>query len=83
MKVNSEMQDGKIYFDNFVVVKESNTFWGVYERHFKSYDRNSVITSGTTKDSACGKAKMLQIGYDMALSNIKAQERERYYDWDD
>ena len=80
MKVKSEMIDGKIYFDNFVVVKESNTFWGVYEKHFTFYNKNSLITSGTTKDKACKKAKMLQIGYDMALNNARALERERYYD---
>lgn len=81
MKVNSEMVDGKIYFDNFVVIKESNTFWGVYKRLFMChYDKNSLITSGPTKDKACKKAKMLQIGYDMALNNTRALERERYYD---
>ena len=80
MKVKSEMVDEKIYFDNFVVVKESNTFWGVYEKHFTFYNKNSLITSGPTKDKACKKAKMLQIGYDMALNNARTLERERYYD---
>lgn len=82
MKVNSEMKDGKILFDNFIVVKESENFWGVYKRLFMChYDKNSVITSGPTKDNACKKAKMLQIGYDMSLDDIEALKRESYYDW--
>lgn len=81
MKVKSEMIYGKICFDNFIVVKESNNFWGVYKKLFATlYDRNYLITSGTTKDSACVKAKMLQIGYDMALNDIDALQRERYWD---
>ena len=72
IKVKSETKDGKIYFDNFVVVKESNTFYGVYRRfskYWKSYDENFLITSGTTLHNACKKAKLLQIGYDWALDD--------------
>ena len=73
-KVKSEMIDGKVYFDKFVVVKEGDTFYGVYPkfaRRFLSYDRNFLISSGTTMNSACKKAKLLQIGYDMALENYE------------
>ena len=74
MKTESKMIDGKIYFDNYVIVKESDTFYGVYPRFSRlwlSYNKNMLITSGTTKDSACKKAKLLQIGYDMALNDIE------------
>ena len=73
MKVKSEMIDGKIYFDNFVVVKESDAFYGVYSRYSKywlSYNKHFVITSGTTLDSACKKAKLLQMGYEHALQDM-------------
>lgn len=74
MKVESKMIDGKIYFDNFVVVKESDTFYGVYQKfskHWLSYNKNMLITSAITKDNACKKAKLLQMGYDMALSDME------------
>lgn len=74
MKVKSKIIDGKIYFDNYVVVKESDTFYGVYQKfskHWLPYNKNMLITSATTKDSACKKAKLLQIGYDMALSDME------------
>ena len=73
-KVKSEKRDGKVYFDNFVVVKESDTFYGVYPkfaRRFLSYDRNFLISSGTTINNACKKAKLLQIGYDLARENYE------------
>lgn len=73
MNVKSELLDGKIYFDNYVVVKESDTFYAVYPRfskNFLPYNKNYLITSGTTKDSACKKAKLLQIGYDMARDDM-------------
>lgn len=74
MKVESKMIDGKIYFDNFVVVKESDTFYGVYQKflkHYHSYNKNNIVTSATTKDGACKKAKLLQMGYDMALDDME------------
>lgn len=74
MKVKSEIIDEKVYFDNYVVVKESDTFYGVYQRfsrHWYSYNKNNLITSGTTMDSACKKAKLLQLGYDAALWDMK------------
>ncbi len=74
MNVKSEFINDKIYFDNYVVVKESDTFYGVYPRfskNFLPYNKNYLVTSGTTKDSACKKAKLLQIGYDMAKDDIE------------
>lgn len=73
MNVKSKIIDGKIYFDNYVVVKESETFYAVYKRYSKywrPYDKNNIITSSTTKNGACKKAKLLQIGYDMALNDM-------------
>lgn len=73
MKIKSEMIDGKVYFDNFVVVKESDLFYGVYQkfsRHWKAYNKNFIVTSGTTMDNACKKAKLLQMGYELALSDM-------------
>lgn len=55
-----------IIFNNFIVLKEADNFQGVYEKYpGNSYNRK-VITSGTTCDNACKKAKLLQIGYDLA-----------------
>lgn len=74
MKVETKIIDGKIYFDNFVVVKESDTFYGVYQRysrHWLPYNKNFIITSGTTKDSTCKKAKLLQIGYNIGLNDME------------
>ena len=63
MKVESRVENGNIVFDRFIVKKESDNFYGVYEYFFGS--ANSLITSATTKDSACKKAKLLQIGFDL------------------
>jgi hypothetical protein len=74
MNAKSKIIDDKIYFDNYVVVKESDNFYGVYprfSRFYLSYNKNYLITSSTTKNNACKKAKLLQIGYDMALSNME------------
>ena len=32
MKINSKFLNGNVYFDNFVVVKESNNFFAVYQK---------------------------------------------------
>lgn len=74
MKVESKVIDGKIYFNNYVVVKESDTFYGVYQkfsRFYLPYNKNYIVTSGITKDDACKKAKLLQMGYDMALNDME------------
>ena len=64
MKVESrENENGDVIFKRFLVKKESNNFYGVY-MHYNE-DILSLISSGTTKDSACRKAKLLQIGFDI------------------
>ena len=35
MKTESKEIEEKIYFDNFVVAKESDTFYGVYQKFSK------------------------------------------------
>lgn len=73
MKTVSKMINGKVYFDNFVVVKESDKFYGVYQKWSKEYTpyNPKIITSGTTLDNACKKAKLLQIGYDLACNDLR------------
>lgn len=55
-----------IIFNNFIVLKGADNFWGVYEKYPDNSYNRKVITSGTTCDNACKKAKLLQIGYDLA-----------------
>lgn len=77
MKPKSKMIDGNIYFNNFVVVKESENFFGVYQKwskYWNTYNHNMLITSGTTLQQACKKAKMLQIGYDLARDDLVQDE---------
>lgn len=72
MKTVSEVIDGRVYFDNFVVVKESDDFYGVYKKWSKGYKpyNPNIVTSGTTLNNACKKAKLLQIGYDLARNDL-------------
>lgn len=73
MNVKSKKIGKNIYFDNFVVVKEDDNFFGVYERLSrweKNYNKENILTSGTTLEKACKKAKLLQIGYDIARYNL-------------
>ena len=64
MKPESKMVDGKLYFRNFMVQKESDNFYGVYET-FCNSKYGELITSGTSMESASKKAKLLQMGYDI------------------
>lgn len=64
----SKMIDGKLYFRNFMVQKESDKFYGIYESFYNS-KCGKLITSGTSMESASKKAKLLQIGY-----NLKSEE---------
>lgn len=71
MKVHSYVHDGNVIFDNFIVVKRSDNHYGVYEKLL--YDKpyfDIEITHGTTLHDACKKAKLLQIGYQIAKSNF-------------
>lgn len=72
MEIKATWKNDNLCFKNFVVVKEKDTFWGVYERAILSYDPiGELITSGKTLDKASKKAKLLQIGYDMCRENIR------------
>lgn len=53
--MKSKSMNGNIYFDNFVVVKEVETFFAVYQLFSKweiGYYRK-LLTSGKTLDNAC------------------------------
>ena len=79
MKPESKMIDGALYFKNFMVQKESENFFGVYE-HSWNRKYGEVITSGSSMESASKKAKMLQIGYDICKDNMASDARERLLD---
>jgi hypothetical protein len=65
MNIKASINGDKLMFNDFIVIKESDNFYGVYERY--SDDKcGSIITSGTTSDNASKKAKLLQIGYNIA-----------------
>lgn len=69
MKVMSREINGIIYFNNFMVKKESEEFYAVYE-HWNYSKVGNIITSGTSLNIACKKAKLLQIGYNIARENF-------------
>ena len=62
MKIKARWHNGNLYFKNFVVIKESENFYGVY-RGLGSM-KNKPITSATTLKQAAKKAKLLQMGYE-------------------
>ena len=66
MQVETKREENSVYFKNFVVVKQTNKFYGVYRLWFDGSIDKELITSGSTLESACKKAKLLQLGYDMA-----------------
>ena len=68
MHPESKMIDGILYFKNFMVQKESDTFYGVYAS-FQKRKNGPLITSGTTLESAAKKAKYLQIGYNLRIED--------------
>lgn len=50
----------------FCVIKEGKSFWSVYEKDLFGYSHfKNILTSGNSLSSACKKAKLLQIGYDI------------------
>ena len=72
MTIKSTKIGENVYFNNFAVIKESDTFYAVYEKwtnYDNTYNRNYIITHGSTLQSACKKAKLLQLGYDLAKDN--------------
>lgn len=70
MKVLSTKINDTVYFTNFIVVKESENFYGVYEKGWDNKKFGNVITSGTSLNNACKKAKLLQIGHNIAKENF-------------
>lgn len=72
MNIKAMWKNGNLCFKDFVVVKEKETFWGVYEISVLSYTPcGELITSGETLDKAAKKAKLLQIGYNICRDNIR------------
>lgn len=69
MKIDSTKEGNTVYFKNFMVLKESDNFYGVYKCTIWKGKLKPLITSGETLSSACKKAKLLQIGY-----NLKKEE---------
>ena len=65
MKVESSFCDGKVIFKNFLVRKECDNFYGVYEKWWDNSILGEMITSGKSMKIASKKAKLLQIGYDI------------------
>lgn len=53
-----------VYFRNFMVQKESENFYGVYESCLNE-KMGELITSGTSLNNAVKKAKLLQKGYNL------------------
>lgn len=72
MKVSSYTCGDYVVFDNFVVAKKSDTYYGVHETGLLSYKPcGPEITHGETLHQACKKAKLLQIGYNICKSNCE------------
>ena len=66
MSIKVTWKNNTLCFNDFVVVKESETFYGVYERSLMSYSPSgNLITSGRTLKNAAKKAQLLQIGYNI------------------
>lgn len=70
MRKNSKFVNGNLYFNNFMVQKESENFYGIYEC-FGFEKIGELITSGTSMGNAEKKARLLQMGYDMGEENIR------------
>lgn len=72
MKVNSEMRNGKLYFDHFLVRQESDYMYSIYQRWPMSDDRfGKVVSSSESFNGAAKKAKLMEIGYQIAMENIR------------
>lgn len=65
MKIDSAEEGDNVYFKNFMVLKESDNFYGVYKCTIWKEKLKPLITSGETLNAACKKTKLLQIGYDL------------------
>lgn len=70
MKVKSRASGTSVIFNNFIVLKKKDTYFGVYERSFLPKPIGDEITHGETLHAACKKAKLLQIGYEIGRRNF-------------
>lgn len=71
MKIEGIWKNGNLCFKDFIVVKEKDSFWGVYEISVLNYaPLGKLITSGETLNRAAKKAKLLQIGYNICRDNL-------------
>lgn len=70
MKVHSYTYDNVVVFDNFIVVKKKDTYFGIYEKGYRNNPVCDEITHGETLHAACKKAKLLQIGYNICKNNM-------------
>jgi hypothetical protein len=70
MKVDSRAAGDRIIFRNFIVVPKKDTYFSVYEKSlFYDEPTGPEITHGETLHTACKKAKLLQIGYNICREN--------------
>lgn len=70
-EVKAQFVGDNLCFRNFIVKKESDNFYGVYEKGFHYNDSlGELITSADSMNKAAKKAKLLQIGYDMCRENM-------------
>ena len=78
-KVESKRVGNSVVFKDFVVTKRKEDFYEVYRNWFYFDERlkGTPITSSSTLDKACKKAKLLQIGYDLAKEQY-VRERTSY-----
>lgn len=74
MEVKAKWKNGKLYFKNFVVVKEKENFYAVYQNIYQPKEK--PITSATTLNQAAKKAKLLQLGYLMCI-----EEKDDEWKW--
>jgi hypothetical protein len=65
-EVKAQFVGGNLCFRNFIVKKESDSFYGVYEKScLDNYPLGGLITSADSMNKAAKKAKLLQIGYNI------------------
>ena len=62
-KIEAKMVGDVLDFGCFIVKKESDNFYGVYDYVGKT--QGELITSGSTMKKAAKKAKLLQIGFEI------------------
>ena len=66
MNPQAKFIENKLYFNNFVVIKKSKHYYEVREVVSCLLYSDRVIAASDSFKKAAKKAKLLQIGYDMA-----------------